>query len=149
MTLSAHSRAENSVRLLLTSNPARSFSYPRCQVNGISFERFRRLCQTVGPISGPFDSADLSFTLLKRWRPLPQLRCLCCTVTSDEQTRPGNEPRHSVHGVNPRVPLDLESHFGPIRHEWLYRIAPKITETLKRRTTTTTWGYSRHGRIST
>ena len=34
-------------------------------------------------------------------------------------------------GVNPRVPLGPESHFGPVRHEWFYRIAPKIIETLK------------------
>ena len=34
-------------------------------------------------------------------------------------------------GVNPRVPLGLEPQFGPVRHEWLYRIAPKIVETLK------------------
>ena len=31
----------------------------------------------------------------------------------------------------PRVPLGLYSHFGPVRHEWFYRIAPKIIETLK------------------
>ena len=30
-----------------------------------------------------------------------------------------------------RVRLGLESHFEPARHEWLYRIAPKIIETLK------------------
>ena len=52
-----------------------------------------------------------------------------CTVTSDEKTRSGSEPRPPAHGVNPRVPLG-ESHFGPVRHEWLHRIAPKIIETL-------------------
>ena len=31
----------------------------------------------------------------------------------------------------PRVPLGLESHFEPVRHESLYRIAPNIIETLK------------------
>ena len=46
----------------------------------------------------------------------------CKKGTSDEQTRPGK---------NPRVTLGLESHFGPVRHEWLYRIAPKIIETHK------------------
>ena len=45
---------------------------------------------------------------------------------SDEQSRPGFEPP-----VNPRVPLGLESHFELVRLEWLYRIASKITETLK------------------
>ena len=28
-------------------------------------------------------------------------------------------------------PLGLESHYGPVRHEWLYLIVPKIIETLK------------------
>ena len=32
---------------------------------------------------------------------------------------------------NPRVPFGLESHFRPVRHEWLYYIAPKIIDTLK------------------
>ena len=36
-----------------------------------------------------------------------------------------------THGVNLRVPLGLESHFGPVRHRCLYHIAPKIIETLK------------------
>ena len=50
---------------------------------------------------------------------------------SDEQTRPGSEPPRSARGVNPRIPLGLTSHRGPIRHEWLYRIAPRITDTYK------------------
>ena len=37
MTPPAYSAAEDSVRLLLTKNPARSFSYPWCQVHGILF----------------------------------------------------------------------------------------------------------------
>ena len=41
------------------------------------------------------------------------------------------EPRPPAHGVNSCVPLDLESHFGPVWREWLYRIAPNIFETLK------------------
>ena len=42
------------------------------------------------------------------------------------------EARPPGHGVNPRVPLGLESHFGLVRHfVRLYRIAPKITDTLK------------------
>ena len=54
------------------------------------------------------------------------------TVTSDNQTRPGSDPRPPAHGVNPRgVPLGLEFHFGPY-HEILYRITPEIIETLKR-----------------
>ena len=36
-----------------------------------------------------------------------------------------------MHGLNPRVPLGLKSHFGPGRHGWLYRIAPKNIEMLK------------------
>ena len=55
ITPSAIGGAEGSVRLLLTENPARSFSCcPRCQVHGISCERFPRPWQTVGPVSGPF-----------------------------------------------------------------------------------------------
>ena len=42
-----------------------------------------------------------------------------------------SEPRPPAHGANPRVPLGLESHFGPVRREWLHRIAPKIIETVK------------------
>ena len=34
-------------------------------------------------------------------------------------------------GVNPRVPFGLFSDFGPVRYEWLYRIAPRILETHK------------------
>ena len=66
------------------------------------------------------------------WGPLPELRLplFACTVTSDEQMRPGREPR-PAYGVNPRVLCSLESHFGPVSHEWLYRIARKIIETLK------------------
>ena len=50
---------------------------------------------------------------------------------SDEQTRPGSEPQPSAHGVNPRVPLGLESHLGRVRLEWLNRIASRIIETHK------------------
>ena len=31
----------------------------------------------------------------------------------------------------PRIPFGLESHFGPLRYEWLYCKAPKIIETVK------------------
>ena len=34
--------AEGSVRLLLTKNPTRSFSYPSCQIRGLWFEWFPR-----------------------------------------------------------------------------------------------------------
>ena len=47
------------------------------------------------------------------------------------QTRPGSEPWPLAHGVNSRVPLGLESHFRPVKHEWLYRIARKIIQPLK------------------
>ena len=36
---------------------------------------------------------------------------------------------HPAHGKNLRDPLGLESHFGPVRHELIYCIAPKITQT--------------------
>ena len=58
--------------------------------------------------------------------------------------RLGSVPPPRTHDVHPRVRLGLEPHFGPVKHEWLYRIALKITETLSP-TTTTTWGYSRQG----
>ena len=35
----------------------------------------------------------------------------------------------SARGVNPCVPLGLASHLGPVRHEWLYHIAPRIIDT--------------------
>ena len=47
--------AEDSVRLLLTVNPATSFSCSSSQVRGLSFERFSRSWQTVSPISGTFN----------------------------------------------------------------------------------------------
>ena len=76
----------------------------------------------------------------RSWGPLPELRrcSFACTGTSDEQTRPGSEPYPSARGANPRVPLGLTSHLGPVRHEWLYRIAPRIIDTIP--TTTITWG---------
>ena len=73
------------------------------------------------------------YLFLKRAGHLPELRCLwsACTGTSDEQTRPGSEPPSSTRGVNYCVLLGVESHLGPVRYEWLYRIAPQIIETLK------------------
>ena len=44
---------------------------------------------------------------------------------------PGSESPPPAYGVNLRVLLGLESHFEPVRYEWLYRIAPKIIETLQ------------------
>ena len=63
--------------------------------------------------------ADSSSAFVKRWGVLPELSRLwfACTAMSDEQTRPGNEPRPSTHGVNPSVPFGLESHLGSVRHE--------------------------------
>ena len=46
-------RAEDSVRLVLTKNSARSISCPSWQVHGISFEQFVRPWQTVAPDIGP------------------------------------------------------------------------------------------------
>ena len=53
MTPPAHGGAADSVRLLLTKNPSRSFRCPWCQVHGISLERLPRPWQTAGPVSGP------------------------------------------------------------------------------------------------
>ena len=104
MTPSAHCGGEDSVRLLLNKNPARSFSCPWSQVH--------RLWQ------------------LARHRAPPVCRHWCAsTVTSDEPTRSWSKP--PAHGVNHRVPLGLESHFGPVRHEGLYRIALRIIDTHK------------------
>ena len=52
--------AEGNVRLLLTKNPVCSFSCPRWQVHGISFQRYPRPWQTFGPVSGPFRCTDSS-----------------------------------------------------------------------------------------
>ena len=73
MTPPAHSGAEDSLRLLLTKNPARSFS---------CLAQFPRLWQTVGPVSGPAHFVDSSLAFFKE-----------CTVTSDKQRRSGSEPR--------------------------------------------------------
>ena len=53
----------NSVRLLLTKNPACSCDCPWCQVYDISFERFPRPWQKVGPVSGSsfFAGSTLAF----------------------------------------------------------------------------------------
>ena len=48
----------DTVKLLLTKNPACSCNFPWCQVHGISLERFPRHWQTVGPIAGPSRVAD-------------------------------------------------------------------------------------------
>ena len=68
MTTPAHSEAEDSVRLLLTKNPTRSFTCPWCwhQVHGISFERFTQPWQTVGPVSGSSHCADSSFNFFEK-----------------------------------------------------------------------------------
>ena len=58
MTPPDHGGVEDSVRLLLTKNPARSFSCPWCQVHDISFERFPRPWQTVGDIVGSNHEVD-------------------------------------------------------------------------------------------
>ena len=110
-----------------------TLSLPWCQVRGISFEWFPRPCQTVGPVSGPYPFADFGVAFFEEVGPLQELRRLwfACTVTFDEQTRPGSEPHSLAHDLNPRVPLGLESHFRPGRHEWFYRLAPKIIETIK------------------
>ena len=68
MTPAAHSGVEDSVRLLLTKNPARSFICPRCEVNGILFERCPRFWQTAAPIWGPFYCADSSLVFFKEVR---------------------------------------------------------------------------------
>ena len=114
MSTPAHGVLNVSVRLL-----TKTFNCPWCQDHGISFERFPRRWQSVGPISGPSRVADSSLAFFKRWwGPFPELRRLwfACTGTSDEQTRPGSEPQSSAHGINPRVPLGLESPLGPFRH---------------------------------
>ena len=104
---SSEKRAGDSVRLLLTINPACTCNCPWCQVHGIWLERFPR---------PPPD-----------WR----RHWLACTGTSDEQPRPGSEPPPSVHFANPRVPLGLVSYLEPVRHERLYRTTPRITDTHK------------------
>ena len=50
ITPTAKGGVENSVRLLLTKNPACSFSCPSCQVRGISFVRFPRPWQTCSGV---------------------------------------------------------------------------------------------------
>ena len=57
MMTPAYGEAEDTVRL--TKNPTRSCRFPWYQVHGISFERFPRSWQTVGPGSGPSHCVDL------------------------------------------------------------------------------------------
>ena len=64
------------------------------------------------------------YPFLKGWGPFPELNRLWLAYI-------GSEPRPAAHGVNPRGPLGLKSHFGLVRHELLYRLALKITEKLK------------------
>ena len=96
-----HSGGEDSVRLLLTQNPARSFSSPGASytvshLNG-SHSPDRQLAQYRAP------PIVLTPAFLKRWGSLLEWLRLWFTyiVTSDEQTRPESEPRPSAHGVNP------------------------------------------------
>ena len=65
-----------------------TFSYPWCQVHGISFEGFPRPWQTILTAS---QKRVLSF--LKSWGPFPESRrpWFAVLCTSDGQTRPGSE----------------------------------------------------------
>ena len=118
--------AKGSVRLLLTKYPARSFSGPRCQVHYLIWTILAALVDSW-PVSGPSHCADLSIAFFKEVGSSSGLNRLwfTCTVRSDEQTRPGSESRPPAHSVNSLVPLGLVSHFGPVRHEWLYLHSPK------------------------
>ena len=110
MTIPAHGgkrKLSPSVRLLPTKNPACSCNCPWCQFHSISFGRFPRPWQTVGPITGLlFCSSDAyrkrTSTIRARRKPL----------------------RPSWSGIS----LCL-SHV--LSGMWLYCIAPKIIETLK------------------
>ena len=142
----AHCGAEDSVRFLLTKNPARSFSCPWCQVHRILFERFPRPWQTVGREEGSSHYADSNLAFFKvvgysSGVPPPLVHLHSHFWWADASQKWTS----TTHGVNPRVPpLGLESHCGPVRYEWLYHIGPKIIKTLKP-TMTTTWGHSRQG----
>ena len=103
MTSSAYGEAEDSVRLLLTENPARSFRlvpgrYTVSRLNGSHGSGGQLVRYRAPPIV-----LTSVYPFLKRWGPLPELRRLwfTCTVTSDEQTCPGSEPPPSAHGVIP------------------------------------------------
>ena len=61
----AYGGAEGRIRLLLTKNPTRSFSFPWCQVHSISFEPFPRPWQPVGAESGPSYCADSNLACFK------------------------------------------------------------------------------------
>ena len=116
MTPPAHGGVKGSERLLMTKNPARSFSCLRCQVYGISFERFSRPWQTVGVASSPFHCADLSLAFLKEWSPLSELPSL----------------------VLVRVTLGLSDMSGST-------CIAQRSQKSSSPTTTTTWGHSRQG----
>ena len=52
ITPPAQDGTEGNVRLLLTKHPTRSFSCPRCQLRGISFERFPQPGRTLKLMNG-------------------------------------------------------------------------------------------------
>ena len=104
------------------------------QLHGISFEWFPWPWQTVDPISGSSPVADFSLAFFKEvWVPPLELRrtWFACTVTSDEETLSGIEPRPPAHGVNTVSLLVWSLTLGLSGMCDSTCIAPKITETLK------------------
>ena len=120
----------NSVRLLLTKNPACSFNCPWGQVHGISFQRFPWLWQTVGPISGPSRDADSSLAF---WGPSSGVTP--SPVRLHSQVWWTDASRKQTSTVRPRrkPPCPAWSGISPwtCRYELLYRIAPRIIGTHK------------------
>ena len=107
--------AGDSVRLLLTKNPAWSYNCPWYQVHGTWFKRFPRPWQTFGPILGPSWCADSSLAFFKEvgssFGVIPSLVCLQGPVWWADTSRKGTSTVRVW--CNPRVPLSLASHLGP------------------------------------
>ena len=99
--------AKDSVRVLLTKNPACSCHW--CQDHGISFDGSRGPGRQLARYRVPAVLLTPATPFLKRWSPLPELRrsWFACTGTSDWQMRPGSEPPPSARGVSSRVPIGL------------------------------------------
>ena len=95
----------------------------------VSLEWIPRPWQTVGPISGP-SPVDSSLAFCKEigssWGVTPSLvrwhRHVWWTDASRKRTSRVRARR------KPSVSLGLVSHLGPVRHEWLYRIALRIID---------------------
>ena len=114
MTPPAHDGAEDSVRLLLTKNPGPLLQLPLVPGRQFLVAPGRQLARCRPPTV--LTSAWLFFKMAGSSSGVtPSVVHLHCHVWWAKWTSTAR-----THGVNHRVPLGPVSHFGPVRHEWLY-----------------------------